>query len=107
MKFSEYHYERPVVKEFELKFKEQLNSYTSASSYEEQDQAMTGINELRTSFYTMYQLAYIRYSIDTNDEYYKAEKQYFDVALPYFEEWSSEYYQALTAYRIGNDPLRW
>ncbi|MEK4511225.1 M3 family oligoendopeptidase [Paenibacillus sp. FSL K6-2524] len=95
MKFNEYHYERPVVKEIELKFKEQLNSYTSARSYEEQDLAMTGINELRTSFYTMYQLAYIRYSIDTNDEYYKAEKQYFDEAMPYFEEWSSEYYQAL------------
>ncbi|WP_188540816.1 M3 family oligoendopeptidase [Paenibacillus segetis] len=103
MKFSEYHYERPEIKNFELKFKEQLNSFTSASSYEEQDLAMTGINELRTGFITMQSIVYIRHTMNTNDEYYKTEKNYFDEVIPYFEEFNNEYYRALVGSKYRMD----
>lgn len=95
MKFSEYRYERPDVKAFELKFKELLQSFTSAASYDEQDEAMTEINKLRSTFETMQQIAQVRHSIDTNDEFYKAEQDFFDENGPVVQEYITEYYRAL------------
>ncbi|MBX4147325.1 M3 family oligoendopeptidase [Paenibacillus lautus] len=95
MKFSEYRYERPDVKAFEQKFKEQLNAFTSASTYEEQDEAMTRINKLRSEMDTLSQLVYIRHSIDTNDEFYKAEQDFFDENGPVIQEYITDYYRAL------------
>lgn len=95
MKFSEYRYERPDVKAFEQKFKDQLNAFTSASTYEEQDEAMTRINKLRSEMDTLSQLVYIRHSIDTNDEFYKAEQDFFDENGPVIQEYITDYYRAL------------
>lgn len=95
MKFSEYRYERPDVKAFEQKFKEQLSAFTSASTYEEQDEAMTRINKLRSEMDTLSQLVYIRHSIDTNDEFYKAEQDFFDENGPVIQEYITDYYRAL------------
>ncbi|MEK3734436.1 MULTISPECIES: M3 family oligoendopeptidase [Paenibacillus] len=95
MKFNEYRYERPDVKAFEHKFKELLQSFTSAGSYDEQDQAMTEINKLRSTFETMQQIAYVRHSIDTNDELYKAEQDFYDENGPVVQEYITEYYRAL------------
>lgn len=95
MKFSEYRYERPDVKTFEQKFKEQLNAFTSAGTYEEQDEAMTRINKLRSEMDTLSQLVYIRHSIDTNDEFYKAEQDFFDENGPVIQEYITDYYRAL------------
>lgn len=95
MKFSEYRYERPDVKAFEQKFKEQLNAFTSAGTYEDQDEAMTRINKLRSEMDTLSQLVYIRHSIDTNDEFYKAEQDFFDENGPVIQEYITDYYRAL------------
>lgn len=95
MKFSEYRYERPDVKAFEQKFKEQLNAFTYAGTYEEQDEAMTRINKLRSEMDTLSQLVYIRHSIDTNDEFYKAEQDFFDENGPVIQEYITDYYRAL------------
>lgn len=95
MKFSEYTYQRPIVKEFEVKFKELLDGFTSAGSYEEQDTAMTAINKLRSEYDTMHTIASIRHSIDTNDEFYKVENDYYDEVDPIVLEFINDYYRAL------------
>lgn len=100
MKFSEYTYERPDVKEFEMKFKEHLNSFISAHSYEEQDQAMSEINKLRSEYDSMQQISIIRHSIDTNDEFYKAENDYYDEVDPIVQEFINDYYRALVGSRF-------
>lgn len=99
MKFSEYTYERPDVKDFEMKFKEHLNSFISAHSYEEQDQAMSEINKLRSEYDSMQQISIIRHSIDTNDEFYKAENDYYDEVDPIVQEFINDYYRALVGSR--------
>ncbi|GAB6926160.1 M3 family oligoendopeptidase [Paenibacillus sp. JCM 10914] len=103
MKFSEYRYERPDVKEFEQKFKELLNVFNSAESYEAQDQAMTGINKLRSEIDTLAQLVYIRHSIDTNDEFYKAEQDFIDENGPVIQEYITDYYRALVNSKFRNE----
>jgi oligoendopeptidase, M3 family len=95
MKFNEYHYERPEVASFEKQFKELLSAFNAASRFEEQDAAMTGLNKLRSEFDTMQQIASIRHSIDTNDEFYKAEQDFFDENGPVVQEYITDYYRAL------------
>ncbi|MFC5653599.1 M3 family oligoendopeptidase [Paenibacillus solisilvae] len=95
MKFSEYRYERPDVKDFEQKFKALLETFNSAGSYEEQDRAMSAINKLRSEFDTLQQIASIRHSIDTNDEFYKAEQDFFDETGPVVQEYITDYYRSL------------
>ncbi|WP_308639477.1 M3 family oligoendopeptidase [Paenibacillus silvisoli] len=95
MKFSEYRYERPDVQAFEQKFKAELETFNSAPSYEKQDEAMTALNKLRSEFDSMAQIASIRHSIDTNDEFYKAEQDFFDESGPVVQEYITDYYRAL------------
>lgn len=95
MKFSEYRYERPDVKAFEQKFKALLESFNSADSCDEQDHAMTAINKLRSEFDTLQQIASIRHSIDTNDEFYKSEQDFFDESGPVVQEYITDYYRLL------------
>lgn len=95
VKFNEYRYERPDVAAFEKQFKELLAAFSSAGNYEEQDAAMSGMNKLRSEFDTMQQIAYIRHSIDTNDEFYKAEQDFFDENGPVVQEYITDYYRAL------------
>ncbi|MFD0713177.1 M3 family oligoendopeptidase [Paenibacillus sp. GCM10027626] len=96
MKFSEFRYERPNIEQLGKQFKEHLHTFTAAATLEEQDRAMEAINKLRSHFDTQCQLASIRHSIDTNDEFYKAEQDYVDEVAPVFQEYITDYYRALT-----------
>jgi len=91
MKFSEYRYERPDVQAFESEMKKLLAEFEGAASFEEQDAAMTGIVKLRNAFDTQQQIASIRHSIDTNDEFYKAEQDFFDEQGPVVQEFVTDY----------------
>lgn len=62
---------------------------------------MSGMNKLRSEFDTMQQIASIRHSIDTNDEFYKAEQDFFDENGPVVQEYITDYYRALV-----NSPFR-
>ncbi|SFS69976.1 M3 family oligoendopeptidase [Paenibacillus sp. BC26] len=103
MKFSEYRYERPDVKEFEQKFKSQLETFLSAQTYDEQDIAMTALNQLRSEFDSQAQIASIRHSIDTNDEFYKAEQDFFDESGPIVQEYITDYYRALVGSKFRTE----
>ncbi|OBZ13198.1 M3 family oligoendopeptidase [Bacillus sp. FJAT-26390] len=95
MKFNEYRYERPDVKALEQKIKVLLESFQSAESFEEQDAAMAAFNKLRSEFDTQQQIASIRHSIDTNDDFYKAEQDFFDENGPVVQEYLTDYYRLL------------
>ncbi|WP_054955354.1 M3 family oligoendopeptidase, partial [Paenibacillus dakarensis] len=95
MKFSEYPYTRPDIKEIEQRFKTLLKQFDEASSFEEQDKVMSAINSLRQNVDTQATLASIRYSIDTNDSFYKAERDFMDEAEPVLQEYITDYYRAL------------
>lgn len=95
MTFSEYRYERPDIAAIGKQFKEHLQAFNAAESFEEQDRAMEAINKLRSVFDTQSQLVSIRHSIDTNDEFYKAEQDYMDEITPMFQEYITDYYKAL------------
>ncbi|OXL84285.1 oligoendopeptidase F [Paenibacillus sp. SSG-1] len=103
MKFSEYEYKRPDVKEIEQRFKQLIQHFEQAASFEEQDKAMSDINKLRSEFESMAEIAVIRHSIDTNDEFYKAEQEYIDEASPVYQEYITDYYKALVESKFRSE----
>ena len=95
MKFEEYTYTRPNMEEFSIKFHMALEQFSKAQSTEQQAKAMMRIEEIRNDLGTMFNLCYIRHSIDTNEEFYKDEQDYIDEIEPVVEGLVTEYYQEL------------
>jgi M3 family oligoendopeptidase len=95
VKFSEYPYERPDVKKIKQLFKELLSAFDSAETYQKQEQVIADINKLRSEMETQIRLVTIRHSIDTQDEFYRVEKEYIDEIAPVLEEYTIDFYRAL------------
>ncbi|MEO2077311.1 MAG: M3 family oligoendopeptidase [Bacillus sp. (in: firmicutes)] len=95
MSFENYTYVRPNLEEVSAKFDTLLKRFNSASSVEEQSGVMHEINAVRNDLGTMFNLCYIRHSIDTNDEFYKQEQDFMDEIQPEIEGLATKYYQAL------------
>lgn len=95
MKFNQYEYVRPDMKEIKKTFLEALGRFSKAESVKQQNEAMDEINGIRDNVSTMFNICYIRHSIDTNDEFYKAENDYLDEIAPEMEELVSQYYKEL------------
>lgn len=93
--FKDYAYKRPNLEEIKVKFSEALTKFNEASSVEEQNIAIQEISALRSNFSTQENLVYIRASIDTNDDFYQKERDYFDEVGPEVEELVTEYYKSL------------
>lgn len=96
MKFEEYQYVRPDISNMEEKFNDLLKRFTASETFEAQDQAMAEINEVRNEFESMSQIVAIRHTIDTNDEFYKEEQDFFDENEPLYQGFVTRYYEALT-----------
>ncbi|HSO56729.1 MAG TPA: M3 family oligoendopeptidase [Paenisporosarcina sp.] len=96
-KFEEFSYTRPEFKEIEKNFEEALTLFTNATSVDEQSEAMKSINEIRNHIGTMMNLVYVRNSIDTNDEFYKAERDFLDELSPKVDDLVTNYYRALVS----------
>lgn len=96
MKFADYKYERPVMNEVETKYKKLINDFEQASTFEEQNDCLASINQLKAEFDTMENIAYVRHTIDTTDVFYDGEIDFFDENRPLFEGLNNKYYKALT-----------
>lgn len=103
MKFEQYTYERPNFEIVEKQFLAALDVFSKAASADEQNEAMKEINKIRNDLGTMFNLVYIRHSIDTNDEFYKIEQDYIDEIQPSIEGLVTKYYEALVHSPFQNE----
>lgn len=95
MKFNEYKYERPdydKVKELFLTLVSQINN---AKGYEEQNKYIKELNDVRKNIETMSTLASIRNSINTADEFYDKEQNYWDEYGPLYTKLNADFYKAI------------
>ncbi|KAA1180626.1 M3 family oligoendopeptidase [Paenibacillus sp. B2(2019)] len=95
MKFDDYRYERPDVEKFKQDFNTLLKDLNDTSPLEVQKASVTAINKLRNEFDTMQTLVSVRHSINTTDEFYKAEQEFMDEIGPVVQEYITDYYKAL------------
>lgn len=95
--FDQYKYERPNVEQDKEKFEGLLNAFKNSTSVADQNEAIKAINAFRETYSTLSNLVYIRASIDTNDEYYQKERDYFDEVSPQLAELDTAFYKELIA----------
>lgn len=93
--FEQYTYERPDLDQEKAKFAELLAAFKHATSAEAQDEAIAKINEARNRLSTLFNLVYVRASIDTNDEFYQKERDFWDEVSPEIQKLNTDFYKEL------------
>ena len=95
MKVSELKYERLSIEEFAAEIQKIIAQVKNASSAQEVMDARNRCNDLYIRLETAQALSYMRYSINTADEFYLAEKDYYDEVGPQAQNYMLEYTEAM------------
>jgi len=94
-KFNDYQYVRPDMAAIRTEMLDLLQRFDNADNADQQSDIVHQINTIRSSFSSMQNIAYIRYSIDTTNAEYSAEQDFFDQNMPIFGEYGDMFYRAL------------
>lgn len=103
MKFNDFAYIRPDMEKVTDEFRKQIEDFKNAESAEVQNDILVNINKLRNNFDTMSELTAIRYSINTVDEFYSEEREYFDEITPLYEGLINEFIAELIHSKFRNE----
>ena len=95
MKVSELPYERVTIEELKEKIPQIVEKIRSAKAAEEILSAREEYHQLLLRFYTNASLASMRYTINTVDEFYVAENEYYDEIGPQAQALNQEYIKAM------------
>ncbi|MEG1710308.1 MAG: M3 family oligoendopeptidase [Clostridia bacterium] len=82
MKVSEMPYIRPNKEALIVELNNLNEQFNKAKSAEEQKTIIDAYTETLNHFSTMQNISYIRFTLNTNDEFYMQEKDYFDSITP-------------------------
>ncbi|MFS0689087.1 M3 family oligoendopeptidase [Sporosarcina sp. 179-K 8C2 HS] len=93
--FEEFQYKRPDMQSIKQEFNSLLEQFRSAGSFEDQNVVIEKLNAIGSNYSTQSNLMYIRSSIDTNDDFYQTEREYFDEIGPEFQELGTAFYKEL------------
>lgn len=75
--------------------KRRLHILRKQLSVSQQNEAIRLANDAYSQYSTMGNICYIRHSIDTANEFYKEEQDYFDETQPLLEGYVEKFYKAL------------
>ena len=95
MKFSEMPYSRPDKDEVIARLTGLAAQLKAADSFEAADAAFLAHDTEMSCVSTLANLVHIRHSIDTRDEFYSAESDWWDETLPLLQEGENAFQQAL------------
>ena len=95
MKFSEMKYVRPDLESAGKAAEKAAEKLRAAQSADEAADAYLEWDETSKEYATQMNICYIRHSINTEDEFYAAEEDFFDEHGPLFAEMSQKVAQAL------------
>ena len=84
MKFKDMSYERVDFDQVEKELKTLMDEFDAAKSGEEQFAVHQKFYELNDRVSTLYTISHIRFDIDTKDEFYEKEHDYYDEKLPVY-----------------------
>lgn len=95
MKFSEMPYTRVDMDEVTAKFESLIERAKNATSGEEAFEIHKDYYKLSNDMYTNTQICGVRHDIDTTDEFYEKENDYYDETLPLIGELVNRYEKVL------------
>jgi len=90
MKFKDMPYSRPDMEKVKKIFKETKEKIENANSATEQIKIIEEFADFKKDLYTTIEIAYVRLSIDTTDEFYENENNFFDENKPIIETLNTE-----------------
>lgn len=96
MKFSEMKYERIDLDSLHSKADSLINEFAAAKSGEEQFTIHKKYYALKDEVATTVTIAKIRHDIDTSDEFYNQENDYYDEILPDIQNLETRYLRAVS-----------
>ena len=107
MKVSEMPYKRITVEEFKEQAEMIIKKIRSAKSAEDLKNARNDFNKISEEIETACSLANCRFTLNTRDEFYNAEMDYYDNAMPLFSEIENDYKKAIldSPYRTEAEKL--
>ncbi len=107
MKVSEMPYKRITVEELKEQAEKIIEKIKAAKSAEDLKNARDEFNKISEEAETACALANCRFTLNTRDEFYNAEMDYYDNAMPLFSEIENEYKKAMldSPYRADAEKL--
>ena len=95
MKFKDMPYERISVESIKEEMKTLIQKLKEAKDFEEADALFLENEKLQGHVFTMSSLAQVRHSINTEDNFYDEEENYWNNAYPQIQEFNQEWTKAL------------
>lgn len=95
MKFQDMPYERVEYNQVEKEYRKMIADFREARSGEEQFKVHEKYYALNSKVGTMMTIAHIRHDIDTTDEFYNGEKEYYDEIQPRLANLTVEYQRGM------------
>ena len=95
MKFSEMPYERIDMEEVKKTYRDIIDRTKAAASGEEQFEIHREYYKFSDNIRTSMELAMIRHDIDTTDEFYEKESDFYDEVTPIISQYENEYGKVL------------
>ena len=86
MLFSDMPYVRPDLEFLREMIDEHTEELKNAKTFDEADRAYAALDKVFSGVETAVTLCFIRHSVNTEDEFYAAEKEYLDEAMPQLQE---------------------
>ena len=93
--FNDMEYKRPVLDDFKSQMNGFINQFQTSTTAQEQINIVDKVQQIGRNVSSMMSLCSIRHSINTEDEFYKTEQDFFDENEPLFKESFNEFNKAL------------
>jgi len=97
MKFKDMKYTRPDMSEVVKKVEQLIESLTKAKTFQEADKIFVEHDNESRHLQTAATLAQVRHTIDTRDEFYKTENDFWNEEMPKLGEFEQKWTMALLA----------
>ena len=88
MKFSEYKYERPDLELLKKEVEDLLETLSGEITLDQEIEIINEVFNLQDEVDTMAELVGIRHSINTKDEFYEKEQDFFDENGPVIQQFN-------------------
>ena len=97
LRFSEMPYTRPDIEKTKQALTALIDAFAAAGTYEQARAQFIAFDRSNRHLTTLATLAEIRHSIDTRDEYYDAEVDFWNQTLPELQEYLDRWTRAMCA----------
>lgn len=106
MTFNQYQYEQVPLTPIDPEISNIPDRLLKAESKEEFLELLNQADAFKRKLATMYNICYIRHTINTQDEFYSAENDYYDQNMPAAEQFSTRLSQAVMDSRFQELTLK-